>query len=112
MIIRRFIPYKGEGQPEGAEDQDWKKDPFYGNYMVLDYKRVIDDKSEEAQEIRKKIKTRTSYLNNLTNEKCEKCGSFMEKYSLIQHPKANRLGWTFRYVCSNNDCMEERLTRD
>jgi hypothetical protein len=112
MRITRFAPYKGEGVPIGIKDKDWKIDPRDGNYIVLEYERIIDDKSEEAMEIRKRAKTKQGYFTNLTDMKCEKCGSFIEKYPLVPHPKLNRLGWTARYICSNNDCLEERLVKE
>ena len=112
MIIRRFIKHKDVGVPVGIEFKDWVRDIIDETYLVLDYEKTLIDTDPEAIEMLSKIKNGKPFHTNATNIKCKECGSFMDKYPLIQHPKANRLRWKFRYICHNEACLYEYLTKE
>lgn len=101
MRIERWKKWEGEGTPEG----EWKVIDGVVAIKVEDI--TYHDNSPEAIAL-------VGKLNGLvfSTVRCKECGTLMEKYLLHPHPKANRLGWKFRYICSNNDCLYEYYTKE
>lgn len=104
MRIVTWRKYEGEGIP----NTEWQLIDGITYIKINDITHA--DNSKEATNIRHKIGI--SLNVRLTDIKCKECGAFMEKYPLQSHPKANRLGWKFRYICSNNDCLYEYYTKE
>ena len=108
----RWIKYEGEGTPSGTEGVDWMWLPDPPRPDVIGIKveeNIYGDNSQEAVSIMEQLGKKDFKLSNV---KCKECGRLMEKYLLHPHPKANRLGWKFRYICSNNDCLYEYYTKE
>ena len=103
MRVETWIKWEGEGIP----DREWKE--IEGIIAVKESEVIYETNSPEAVAIRGKLAGITPMLTNI---KCKECGALMEKYLLHPHPKANRLGWKFRYICSNNDCLYEYYTKE
>lgn len=101
MRIERWIKWTGEGTP----DREWKM--IEGVIAIKVEEVAYADNSPEAVAVRGKL-----MQTILTDIKCKECGTLMEKYILHPHPKANRLGWKYRYICSNNDCLYEYYTKE
>ena len=111
MKIIRWKAYEGEGIPTGIEGEDWAKDILSETLLVPLEVKILKDNSPEAIAIRGRLQGNT-VITRLTDIKCKECESFMERYPLQPHPKANKLGWKFHYICSNNDCLYEYYTKE